>query len=64
MEESTFSYALRDFINIIITNFLAEKIAFLNTEVEVNEITSGFRTIGRILHRSKYNKSVINRSYN
>jgi hypothetical protein len=48
MGESTFSYALRDFINIIITNFLAEKIAFLNTEVEVNEITSGFRTIGRI----------------
>jgi len=48
MGESTFSYALRDFINIIITKFLAEKIAFPNTELEVNEITSEFRRIGRI----------------
>ena len=48
MGESTFSYALRDFINVIITKFLAEKIAFPNAELEVNEITSGFRRIGRI----------------
>ena len=27
---------------------MAEKIAFLNTELEINEITSGFRRIGRI----------------
>ena len=48
MEESTFNYALRDFINALITKFLAEKIAFPNTELEINEITSGFRRIGRI----------------
>ncbi len=48
MGESTFSYALRDFINALITKFLAEKIAFPNTELEINEITSGFRRIGRI----------------
>ena len=48
MEESTFSYALRDFINVLITKFLAEKIVFPNTELEINEVTSGFKRIGRI----------------
>jgi len=48
MGESTFSYALRDFINVLITKFLAEKIVFPNTELEINEVTSGFKRIGRI----------------
>ncbi|CAB5202448.1 unnamed protein product [Rhizophagus irregularis] len=48
MGESTFSYALRDFINVIVTKFLAEKIVFPNTESEINEITSGFKGTGRI----------------
>ncbi|GES85798.1 putative nuclease HARBI1 [Rhizophagus clarus] len=48
MEESTFSYALRDFINILITKFLAEKITFPNTELQINEISSGFIRIKRI----------------
>ncbi|CAB4411933.1 unnamed protein product [Rhizophagus irregularis] len=48
MGESTFSYALRDFINVIVTKFLAEKIVFPNTESEINEITNGFKSTGRI----------------
>ncbi|CAB5377136.1 unnamed protein product [Rhizophagus irregularis] len=48
MGESTFSYALRDFINVIVTKFLAEKIVFPNTESEINEITNGFKGTGRI----------------
>ena len=48
MEESTFSYALRDVVNILITKFLSEKIVFPSTELEINEITNGFRRIGRI----------------
>jgi hypothetical protein len=48
MGESTFSYALRNFINIIVTKFLAEKIIFPSTESEINEITNGFKIIGRI----------------
>ncbi|GBC13923.2 protein ANTAGONIST OF LIKE HETEROCHROMATIN PROTEIN 1-like [Rhizophagus irregularis DAOM 181602=DAOM 197198] len=50
MGESTFSYALRDFINVIVTKFLAEKIVFPNTESEINEITNGFKGTGRILN--------------
>ncbi|GBC50340.2 protein ANTAGONIST OF LIKE HETEROCHROMATIN PROTEIN 1-like [Rhizophagus irregularis DAOM 181602=DAOM 197198] len=46
--ESTFSYALRDFINVIVTKFLVEKIVFPNTESEINEITNGFKGTGRI----------------
>jgi hypothetical protein len=48
MGESTFSYALRDFINVIIVKFLAEKITFPNTVLEINEVVNGFRRIGRI----------------
>ena len=48
MEESTFSYALRDVVNILITKFLSEKIVFPSTELEINEITNGFRRIRRI----------------
>ncbi len=48
MGESTFSYALRDVVNILITKFLSEKIVFPSTELEINEITNGFRRIGRI----------------
>ncbi|CAB5358981.1 unnamed protein product [Rhizophagus irregularis] len=48
MGESTFSYALRDFINVIVTKFLAEKIVFPNTESEINKITNGFNGTGRI----------------
>src|SRR3989442_103698 len=40
MGESTFSYALRDIVNILITKFLSEKIAFPSTELEINEITN------------------------
>jgi len=46
--ESTFSYALRDVINVLITKFLVEKIGFPNTVLEINEVTNGFRRIGRI----------------
>ena len=45
---STFSYALRDFINVIIEKFLAEKIIFPSTESEVSRITNGFKKLGRI----------------
>ena len=45
---STFSYALRDFINVIIEKFLAEKIIFPSTESEVSKITNGFKKLGRI----------------
>ena len=48
MGESTFSYALRDIINIIIAKFLIEKVNFSNTELEINEVTSGFKRIGSI----------------
>ena len=45
---STFSYALRDFIHVIIEKFLAEKIIFPNTELEINRIANGFKKLGRI----------------
>ena len=45
---STFSYALRDFISIIIEKFLTEKIIFPSTEFEINKITSGFKKLVRI----------------
>ena len=45
---STFSYALRDFISIIIERFLTEKIIFPSIELEINKITSGFKKLGRI----------------
>ena len=45
---STFSYALRDFINIIIEKFLAEKIIFPSTESEIRRIANGFKKLGRI----------------
>ena len=45
---STFSYTLRDFINVIIEKFLAEKIIFPSTESEVSRITNGFKKLGRI----------------
>jgi hypothetical protein len=48
MGESTFSYALRDFIIVIVTKFLAKKIIFPSTESEINEITNGFKSIRRI----------------
>ena len=48
MGESTFSYALREFVNVIIVKFLTEKIIFPNTLLEINEITSEFKRIGRI----------------
>jgi DDE superfamily endonuclease len=48
MGESTFSYALREFVNVIIAKFLTEKIIFPNTILGINEVTSGFRRIGRI----------------
>ena len=48
IEESTFNYTLRDVVNILITKFLSEKIVFPSTELEINEITNGFRKIGRI----------------
>ncbi len=46
--ESTISYALRDFFDVIIEKFLAEKIRFPNTELEINRITNGFKKLGRI----------------
>lgn len=48
MGESTFSYALRDVTNVLITKFLAKKIVFPNTILEINEITKEFKKIGRI----------------
>jgi len=45
---STFSYALRDFIHVIIENFLAEKIIFPSTESEINRIENGFKKLGKI----------------
>ena len=48
MGESTVSYALRQFFDVIIARFLAEKIIFLNTELEINRITNGFERIGKI----------------
>lgn len=48
MGESTFSYALRDFIHVIIVKFLAEKITFPSTAIEINEIINGFKRLGRI----------------
>ncbi|GES88804.1 protein ANTAGONIST OF LIKE HETEROCHROMATIN PROTEIN 1-like [Rhizophagus clarus] len=43
MGESTISYALRQFFDVIISKFLSEKIIFLTTELEVNRITNGFK---------------------
>jgi hypothetical protein len=48
MGESTISYALRDFFDVIIEKFLVEKIRFPNTELEINKITNGFKKLGRI----------------
>lgn len=48
MGESTVSYALRQFFDVIIARFLAEKIIFSNTELEINRITNGFERIGKI----------------
>ena len=48
MGESTLSYALRDFFDVIIEKFLVEKIRFPNTELEINKITNGFKKLGRI----------------
>ena len=48
MGESTISYALRQFFDIIIARFLIEKITFPNTEIEINRITSGFKKFGKI----------------
>lgn len=48
MGESTISYTLRDFFDVIIEKFLAEKIRFPNTELEINRITNGFKKLGRI----------------
>jgi hypothetical protein len=48
MAESTFSYALRDFVNVIISKFLTEKITFPNTAAEISEIRNGFKRIGKI----------------
>ena len=45
---STFSYALRDFIHVIIENFLAEKIIFPSTESEINRIENGFKKLEKI----------------
>ncbi len=45
---STFSYALREFISIIIKKILPEKIIFPSTELEINKITSGFKKLRRI----------------
>jgi hypothetical protein len=38
MGESTISYALRQFFDVIISKFLNEKIIFPNTELEINRI--------------------------
>ena len=46
MGESTISYALRQFFDVIISKFLAEKIIFPTTESEINEVTNGFKRIG------------------
>ncbi|GES79056.1 putative nuclease HARBI1 [Rhizophagus clarus] len=43
MGESTISYALRQFFDVIISKFLSEKIIFPTTELEVNRITNGFK---------------------
>jgi len=48
MGESTVSYALRQFFDVIIAKFLAAKIIFPNTELEINGIMSGFKGIGKI----------------
>jgi hypothetical protein len=48
MGESTVSYALRQFFDVIIARFLAEKIIFPNTELEINRIINGFERIGKI----------------
>jgi hypothetical protein len=47
MGESTISYTLRQFFDIIIERFLAEKIVFPNTESEINKVTNGFKRIGK-----------------
>jgi hypothetical protein len=48
MGESTISYALREFFDVIIAKFLAEKIKFPSTELEINRITNGFKIFGNI----------------
>src|SRR5688572_1511329 len=48
MGESTLSYALRDFLDVTIEKFLAEKIRFPNTESEINKGTDGFKKLKRI----------------
>ena len=48
MSESIISYALRQFFDVVIMRFLAEKITFLSTEIEINRITNGFKKIGKI----------------
>jgi hypothetical protein len=47
MGESTISYALRQFFDVIISKFLTDKIIFSATESEVNRITNGFKRIGK-----------------
>ena len=47
--ESTISYALKQFFDVIISKFLAEKIIFLTTELEVNRIANRFKRIGKFL---------------
>ena len=45
MGESTISYALRQFFDVIISKFLTEKIIFPTTESGTNRITNGFKRI-------------------
>ncbi|CAI2200118.1 11585_t:CDS:1, partial [Funneliformis geosporum] len=48
MGELTINYALSNFFDIIIEKFLAEKIRFPNTELEINRITNEFKKFERI----------------
>ncbi len=49
IDKSIINYALRDFFNIIIEKFLAEKIRFLNIELEIKELQMDLKSLKKFL---------------